>query len=52
MLTKNLGHIKFLKFQGQLGIDFKESQWDSLKSDTSLKGDLVHKAGVQMHHLW
>jgi len=26
MLTKNLGHVKFLKFRGQLGIDFKESQ--------------------------
>ncbi len=26
MLTKNLGHVKFLKFWGQLGIDFKESQ--------------------------
>jgi hypothetical protein len=25
MLTKNLGHVKFLKFRGQLGIDFKES---------------------------
>jgi len=26
MLTKNLRHVKFLKFQGQLGINFKESQ--------------------------
>jgi hypothetical protein len=22
MLTKNLGHVKFLKFRGQLGIEF------------------------------
>jgi hypothetical protein len=23
MLTKNLGHVKFLKFRSQLGLDFK-----------------------------
>lgn len=25
MLTKNLGHVKFMKFRSQLGIDFAES---------------------------